>query len=195
MRVWLIRHGLTALGEAGKYQGRLDDGLSERGRAQLRSAAWTPSRVWVSPARRARETAAILFPESEQIMVPNLREMDFGAFEGRSWREMENDAAAELRRDYELPGGEPVRQRREVITGHKLLHVAHGARPEVRLIPAQRPPDIGLFSRVQRSRHKNHRFNTCPVTSASSIQSSAVCKNQPARSPDRPPNAFSHSLR
>ena len=67
MRVWLIRHGLTALGETGKYQGRLDDGLSERGRAQLRRADWTPARVWVSPARRARETAAILFPEAEQI--------------------------------------------------------------------------------------------------------------------------------
>ena len=93
MRVWLIRHGVTALGEAGKYQGRLDDGLSERGRAQLKSAAWTPSRVWVSPARRARETAAILFPAAEQIIVPNLREMDFGAFEGRSWQEMENDTA------------------------------------------------------------------------------------------------------
>ena len=93
MRVWLIRHGLTALGEQGRYQGRLDDGLSKAGRAALRPADFTPAHVWVSPARRARETAALLFPDAEQRVVPALREMDFGDFEGRSWREMENNAA------------------------------------------------------------------------------------------------------
>lgn len=93
MRLWLIRHGLTALGEAGKYQGRLDDGLSIRGKALLRRADWSPARVYVSPARRAKETAAILFPGASLIEVPDLREMDFGEFEGRSWQEMEHDAA------------------------------------------------------------------------------------------------------
>ena len=93
MRIWLIRHGLTALGEAGRYQGRLDDGLCDLGRAALRPAAFTPAQVWVSPARRARETASILFPAAEQRIVPALREMDFGDFEGRSWREMEQNAA------------------------------------------------------------------------------------------------------
>lgn len=93
MKVLLIRHGLTPLGEAGKYQGSLDDGLSETGLRQLRRAARTPERVYVSPARRARETASVLFPDAEQIAVSDLREMDFGAFEGRSFREMENDPA------------------------------------------------------------------------------------------------------
>ncbi|MBO7374072.1 MAG: histidine phosphatase family protein [Oscillospiraceae bacterium] len=92
MKLRLIRHGLTALGEAGKYQGRLDDGLCETGRVQLRRAEGVPEHVYVSPARRAKETAAILFPEARQIEVPELREMDFGVFEGRSWREMEHDA-------------------------------------------------------------------------------------------------------
>ena len=91
MKLWLIRHGLTALGEAGKYQGRLDDGLCEAGRLQLQRAGRTPEHVYVSPALRAKETAAILFPEARQIVIPELREMDFGVFEGRSWREMEHD--------------------------------------------------------------------------------------------------------
>lgn len=93
MRVLLIRHGLTRLGEEGRYQGSLDEGLSGRGRGELKSAGFTPARVYVSPLRRARETAAILFPDAEQIPVDDLREMDFGAFEGRGWREMETDAA------------------------------------------------------------------------------------------------------
>ena len=92
MKLRLIRHGLTGLGEAGKYQGRLDDGLCEAGRAQLRCAGRAPAHVYVSPALRAKETAAILYPEAEQIEIPDLREMDFGVFEGRSWREMEHDA-------------------------------------------------------------------------------------------------------
>ena len=90
MKLWLIRHGLTALGEAGKYQGRLDEGLSAAGRVQLLCAGWKPEHVYVSPALRAKETAAILFPEAGQIEVPGLREMDFGVFEGRSWQEMEH---------------------------------------------------------------------------------------------------------
>ena len=93
VNVWLIRHGMTRLGEEKRYQGRLDDGLSETGRAALVRADLRPERVYVSPALRARETAEILFPEAEQVLCPELREMDFGSFEGRGWWEMEEDAA------------------------------------------------------------------------------------------------------
>ena len=92
MKVWLIRHGMTRLGEEKRYQGRLDDGLTETGRAALLRADFCPKRVYVSPALRARETAKILFPEAEQVLCPELREMDFGNFEGRGWWEMEEDA-------------------------------------------------------------------------------------------------------
>ena len=91
MKIWLIRHGLTSFGERGCYQGRLDGGLSVGGRAALQKADFAPAHVYISPARRARETAAILFPAAEQRVIPGLREMDFGLFEGRSWREMEDD--------------------------------------------------------------------------------------------------------
>ena len=92
MKVWLIRHGLTRLGEEKRYQGRLDDGLSKAGRAALVRADFCPARVYVSPALRARETAEILFPGAEQVLCPDLREMDFGSFEGRGWWEMEEDS-------------------------------------------------------------------------------------------------------
>ena len=59
MKVWLIRHGMTRLGEEKRYQGRLDDGLSAAGRAALKQADFRPKRVYVSPALRARETAEL----------------------------------------------------------------------------------------------------------------------------------------
>ena len=62
MRIWLIRHGKTPLNEAGRYQGKLDTGLSEEGQRALQRAEVSPSRVYVSPALRARQTAEILFP-------------------------------------------------------------------------------------------------------------------------------------
>lgn len=92
MRVLLIRHGLTALSEAHRYQGRLDTPLSQNGRAVLCTSERVPSLVFHSPMLRAAETAQILFPSSEKIAVSDLREMDFGAFEGRGWWEMEQDA-------------------------------------------------------------------------------------------------------
>ena len=91
MNIYLIRHGLTTPGEEGRYQGFLDESLSEKGRAQLTQAPQNPSHVYVSPAKRARETASILFPGAEQICVPGLWEMNFGVFDGRGWWEMKND--------------------------------------------------------------------------------------------------------
>ena len=93
MKIWLIRHGSTALSEAGRYQGSLDAGLTENGKAVLRPAGFSPTQVYVSPARRARETAEVLFPGTRQQIVRDLREMNFGAFEGRGWWEMEQDAS------------------------------------------------------------------------------------------------------
>ncbi len=92
MRIWLIRHGKTPLNEEGRYQGKLDTGLSEEGQRALRRADVSPARVYVSPALRARQTADILFPDADQVVAEGLREMDFGAFDGRGWWEMENDA-------------------------------------------------------------------------------------------------------
>ncbi len=92
MKIWLIRHGLTKLGEEKRYQGALDALLSENGRAALRRAEFSPEHVYVTPLRRTQETAAILFPDARQIELPDLREMNFGAFEGRGWWEMQEDA-------------------------------------------------------------------------------------------------------
>ena len=92
MCIWLIRHGLTALGEEKRYQGSTDTPLSDAGRLALQPDDRF-ARVFCSPLLRAAETAEILFPSAEKKTIPDLREMDFGAFEGRGWWEMEQDAA------------------------------------------------------------------------------------------------------
>ena len=95
MRVRLIRHGTTAGNAARRYVGATDEPLSPEGRAQAerKGKDVSPERIYVSPLKRARETAAILFPNAEQVPVYDLREMDFGAFEGRTADEMEHDPA------------------------------------------------------------------------------------------------------
>ena len=95
MDVWLIRHGETESNAARRYQGRTDEPLSARGRERLLKAGQdqTAAQVWVSPMLRARQTAEILFPNAAQSVEKDLREMDFGDFEGRTALEMRADPA------------------------------------------------------------------------------------------------------
>ena len=93
MEIYLLRHGATAFTREGRFQGKQNVPLSPEGLAELCRADFTPGRVYVSPLRRALETAAVLFPDAERIPVPGLREMDFGGFEGRAPGELEADPA------------------------------------------------------------------------------------------------------
>ncbi len=95
MRVRLIRHGQTAGNRLRRYIGVTDQPLSPEGIEAASRCAKDPAldRVWVSPLTRARETAAILFPNARQIVIDGLREMDFGTFENRSADEMRDDPA------------------------------------------------------------------------------------------------------
>lgn len=93
MLIVLLRHGETAYNEQHRYQGVSDVPLSERGRAKLRADDNTPDEVIVTPLCRTKQTAAILFPNAKQIVCDDLREMDFGDFEGRTYDEMKDDAA------------------------------------------------------------------------------------------------------
>ena len=98
--VELIRHGETELQAQGRYQGAVDVPLSGEGRRKLSAGRESlstdgiyrdPAVVYVSPLKRARETASILFPEAVQVVIPGFSEMNFGKFEGRNYKEMEKD--------------------------------------------------------------------------------------------------------
>ncbi len=91
MKIYLLRHGRTAYNAEHRYQGHRDIPLSNEGEAELVQADFSPQVVYVSPLRRARRTAECLFPAARQSVVEALIEMDFGAFEGRNYLEMEDD--------------------------------------------------------------------------------------------------------
>lgn len=93
----LIRHGETASNREKRYLGRGDEGLSEQGKEALRQIAdqgrFAPAElVYVSPMLRCRQTAQLLFPRAIQHVIPDWREMDFGAFEGKNYLELKDHA-------------------------------------------------------------------------------------------------------
>ena len=115
MELFLIRHGMTPGNQRGLYVGKMDQPLCEEGvqGAQECAAAETypaVDTVYVSPMLRARQTAEILFPQAEQVVIPQLSEMDFGEFEGRHYDELKDDPAYVAWIDSECalpcPGGE-----------------------------------------------------------------------------------------
>jgi broad specificity phosphatase PhoE len=99
-RLLLIRHASHE--EVGRVlSGRSDRcGLSTAGTAEARRlaqrlAADRPAALWCSPRRRARETAAIIGEVLGlgPVADPLLDEIEFGAWTGRSFSTLEDDAA------------------------------------------------------------------------------------------------------
>jgi len=91
MTIELIRHGVTAWVAEKRYQGHTDIPLSPEGMAMLKSSDEVPGRIYVSPLTRARQSADIIFPSQEKIIINDLSEMCFGVFEGRTADEMADD--------------------------------------------------------------------------------------------------------
>lgn len=113
--VYLIRHGATAGNLARRYTGRTDEPLCPEGLRQvlaLKGRLETPELLFSSPMLRARETAALLFPDMACAVLDGLRETDFGPFEGKSAAELEQDPAYRAWVDSgctaPIPGGEDV---------------------------------------------------------------------------------------
>lgn len=121
MTVYLARHGETVWNAEGRYQGRLDSPLTDRGRAQARSTAETMrgrgvQRLLCSPLGRARATASV----AERALGltaeidADLAESDIGRWEGLTRDEVEAAYPGELARreqdrlDYRPPGGESL---------------------------------------------------------------------------------------
>ena len=93
MLIVLLRHGETAYNAQRRYQGKSDIPLSARGRARLRAADFAPDVVFVTALCRTAQTAAAVFPGARQAVEDDLREMDFGDFEGKTYGELKDDPA------------------------------------------------------------------------------------------------------
>ena len=108
---YLYRHGKTKGNEEGRYLGRTDESLSEEGKKALREKRMPPAEaVFSSPKKRCQEPAALFFPGQCRIIVPDLRECDFGIFENKNWRELSGNPAYQKWIDsggtLPFPGGE-----------------------------------------------------------------------------------------
>lgn len=86
-RIVLVRHGETVGESSIRYYGATDVALSDHGREQMRKAslalpgdAW--DRVVTSPLSRAWESARIVAPRAPLRLLDELREIDFGEWEG-----------------------------------------------------------------------------------------------------------------
>ena len=99
MRLYLIRHAEPEQA-AGRCLGHTDHGLSAAGRSGIGALArgWRvpPTRVIASDLARTRETAAALAARwaLPVRLEPRLREMHFGAWDGRLWDAVRGDDAA-----------------------------------------------------------------------------------------------------
>ena len=92
----MIRHGETPSNREHRYLGRTDEGLSVEGIQKLQKRKKEnnyPSvdYVFSSPMKRCVETAQILYPDSKAILIPEWKEMNFGAFEGKNYLELRGD--------------------------------------------------------------------------------------------------------
>lgn len=168
-RVHLLRHGQVAGYREKRYNGQGDVSLTDHGREQsealaARLAEYRLKAVYTSDLVRCRSAAERIARRQELAAVVrrDLRELDVGTWEGRTWQELQ-------REDPELwrarladivhvapPGGETVLEMarrvrpviREIATAHagdEVAIVAHGGVNRVVLLDALGAPLDSLF--------------------------------------------------
>jgi broad specificity phosphatase PhoE len=124
IRIFLVRHGETEWNRIGRFQGRSDQPLNEKGRRQAQALALALkdeplTTFYASPLPRAMETAGIIkgfHPDASLITEPRFMEMDLGEFEGmdgRLWMEKHGDFVkvwSKYPGTTRMPGGESLEE-------------------------------------------------------------------------------------
>lgn len=94
MELILIRHSTTQGNKEKRFIGTLDIPISEDGEELARRVSPGLPEVehlYRSPLQRCRQTADLLWPGVEQTVIAQLRETDFGPFEGKCHEELKDD--------------------------------------------------------------------------------------------------------
>ncbi|WP_338701954.1 histidine phosphatase family protein [Streptomyces sp. Q6] len=107
----LVRHGETAWALTGQHTGLTDIPLTENGKEEARRVAplvgsYHIGAVFVSPLQRTRETAELAGLE-RYTEDPDLREWDYGAYEGVTTREIQRTRPDWYLFDDGVPPGPP----------------------------------------------------------------------------------------
>lgn len=89
MIVSLIRHGKTQGNIEKRYIGKTDEPLADIGIDELKKHSYPDCEiVYTSPMLRCTQTAAIIYPDKEKVIIDSFRECDFGVFEGHNYNEL-----------------------------------------------------------------------------------------------------------
>ncbi len=177
-RLYLVRHGQVAEGHTNRYHGHNDIGLSPQGERQLQELAAqlqgaSLQGIYASDLTRSLNGAGIISQGRELALqvVPEFREINFGAWEGLTFAEIREQYPSQLEarfRDlpsFRIPGGESLEdvqaralpRLRELLGRHRdaaFLIVAHAGVNRVILCEA-----MGL--------HLNHLLGWSRTTAAS----------------------------
>ena len=167
-RMVLLRHGQTPLSVDRRFSGLGDPALTELGERQAAAAAQRLTGaglevIVTSPLRRARQTAAAVAAVTGlSVEVENgLHEVDFGAWEGKTFGEISRDEPAALEKwlgatDVPPPGGESFQDaairvltaRDRVLDRHPdrtILMVSHVTPIKILVAAALQAPLASLF--------------------------------------------------
>jgi len=120
-RIFLLRHGVVAPNSRNRFNGLTDAPLDPYGGVQIQRAAdylesSPPVALYASPLSRAMESAAVIGRSFglEVQTRDELREMNFGVFDGLSFTEIEQQYPEEMASfyadlaDYRIPEGETM---------------------------------------------------------------------------------------
>lgn len=145
MDIYLLRHGQTT--QPDTFTGVTDIGLSTTGEKQIHAITPELKKVnfdhcFCSPLTRCRETLRLLGLACSVTIDETIKEIDFGSWEGLSYKQIQELYPAELKRwsvqkeAFTFPGGARIDQfnlriqqwfDELVNTGHnRVLVVAHG---------------------------------------------------------------------
>lgn len=118
LKIQMIRHGKTYGNTQGRYIGTTDEHLLESESQALLKPLFSPVEcVFLSPMIRCRETALLLFPEQEYMIIDGFRECDFGEFENKNYQELSDRKSYQQWIDSEgtlgFPGGETMQEFKE----------------------------------------------------------------------------------
>lgn len=92
----MIRHGATWSNQEHRYLGKTEEPLSEEGIKELllykeRGDYPGIDALFASPMKRCVQTAEILYPALAPVHIKEWTEIDFGAFEGKNYRQLQGD--------------------------------------------------------------------------------------------------------
>ncbi len=129
--ITLIRHGKTAGNSEKRYIGLTDEHMTFDGKQEIRMRHYPEADiVFSSPMHRCIRTAEIIYPSADIIVIDELKETDFGRFEGKNYTELADDPEyiswIESGGEDPFPGGESRMQaeQRVMIGFNRLLELS-----------------------------------------------------------------------